>query len=105
MCIYYIYIFINKNYVYFHEQILIRPIRFVLMVESYGTWKGILQQAWKLGQELTILSVSVLIKFTISPELNRINIVRKTHTYNIYSKKYSVIYVVKKLVRKDDRLV
>lgn len=34
------------------------------------TCKGILQRAWKLGHELTILSVSVDIKFVISPKLN-----------------------------------
>lgn len=37
---------------------------------SLPTWNGILQNAWKLGQELTILSTSVDIKLTISPTEN-----------------------------------
>lgn len=36
-------------------------------MQNLHTCNGILHSAWKLGQELTILSVSVDIKFVISP--------------------------------------
>jgi hypothetical protein len=55
-----------------------------LWVNHPLTWNGILQKEWKLGHEFTIRSVSVLMKFTISPILHTTTKYHINKQHNIF---------------------